>query len=49
VKHFTSQWNPDYWLFAVGALLILTVRFGRGGILGLCARWLTRTHRDKAR
>jgi len=41
VKHFTSQWNPDYWLFAVGALLILTVRFGRGGILGLCARWLT--------
>jgi branched-chain amino acid transport system permease protein len=38
VKHFAREWNPDYWLFAIGALLILTVRFGRGGVLGLAGQ-----------
>ena len=42
VKHFTGQWNPDYWYLAIGLLLILTVRFGRGGILGLLTRHLPR-------
>jgi branched-chain amino acid transport system permease protein len=35
VKHFSQQWNPFYWMFVVGGLLILTVRFSRGGLLGL--------------
>ena len=40
VKHFSSQWNPDYWLFAIGALLVVAVRFGRGGVLALLVRYL---------
>lgn len=34
VKHFAQQWNPVFWFLAIGALLIVVVRFGRGGILG---------------
>jgi branched-chain amino acid transport system permease protein len=35
VQYFTQELNPSYWMFAIGALLILVVRFGRGGLLGL--------------
>jgi branched-chain amino acid transport system permease protein len=34
-KHFAQQWNPFYWMFLVGTLLVLVVRFTRGGILGV--------------
>lgn len=45
VKHFAQQWNPFYWMFVVGALLIVVVRFGRGGLLGMAQAglaWLIR-------
>jgi branched-chain amino acid transport system permease protein len=35
LKHFTSQWSPFYWMFAIGFLLIAVVLLGRGGVLGL--------------
>ena len=35
VQYFTQEMNSSYWMFAIGALLILVVRFGRGGLLGL--------------
>jgi branched-chain amino acid transport system permease protein len=35
VQHFAQQWNPYYWMFLIGGLLILIVRFSRGGLLGL--------------
>jgi hypothetical protein len=35
VKHFAQQWNPFYWMFVVGALLNVVVRFGHGGLLGM--------------
>lgn len=35
VQYFTQELNPSYWMFAIGLLLILVVRFGRGGLLGL--------------
>jgi branched-chain amino acid transport system permease protein len=34
-KHFAQQWNPFYWMFLVGTLLVVVVRFTRGGILGV--------------
>jgi branched-chain amino acid transport system permease protein len=37
VKHFSQQWNPFYWMFLIGGLLIVVVRFGRGGLLGIFA------------
>jgi branched-chain amino acid transport system permease protein len=37
VQYFTQELNPSYWMFAIGLLLILVVRFGRGGLLGLLA------------
>jgi branched-chain amino acid transport system permease protein len=42
VQYFTQQWNPSYWMFSIGILLILVVRFGRGGLLGLSASGLKR-------
>jgi branched-chain amino acid transport system permease protein len=42
VQYFTQQWNPSYWMFSIGILLILVVRFGRGGLLGLSAACLKR-------
>lgn len=45
VKHFAQQWNPFYWMFVIGALLIVVVRFSRGGLLGMAGAaltWLTR-------
>ena len=35
VQHFAQQWNPYYWMFLIGGLLIFIVRFSRGGLLGL--------------
>jgi branched-chain amino acid transport system permease protein len=41
VKHFAQQWNPYYWMFVIGALLIVVVRFSRGGLLGMARAVLT--------
>jgi branched-chain amino acid transport system permease protein len=38
LHHFASNWNPFHWMFIVGAALILVVRFGKGGLLGLADR-----------
>ncbi len=38
LHHFASSWNPFHWMFIVGAALILVVRFGKGGLLGLTDR-----------
>lgn len=35
VQYFAQQWDPYYWMLAIGILLILVVRFGRGGLLGI--------------
>ena len=35
VQHFAREWNPYYWMFLIGALLIVVVRFSRRGLLGL--------------
>jgi branched-chain amino acid transport system permease protein len=42
VQYFTQELNPSYWMFAIGALLILVVRFGRGGLLGMAETVLRR-------
>jgi branched-chain amino acid transport system permease protein len=34
VQYFTEQWDPYYWMLSIGLLLILVVRFWRGGLLG---------------
>ncbi len=38
LHHFASNWNPFHWMFLVGFALILVVRFGKGGLLGLADR-----------
>lgn len=48
LKHFSSQWNPYYWMLIIGVLLIAVVLLGRGGLLGLAqavARKLRRQER----
>lgn len=40
VQYFSQQWNPFYWMFFVGGLLVIVTRFARGGILGLAQRGL---------
>ena len=35
LKHFSSQWNPYYWMLIIGVLLIAVVLLGRGGLMGL--------------
>jgi branched-chain amino acid transport system permease protein len=45
VKHFAQQWNPYYWMFVIGALLIVVVRFSRGGLLGMAQAGLKRLAR----
>jgi branched-chain amino acid transport system permease protein len=35
VHHFAAEWNPYHWMFVIGALLIVIVRFARGGIVGI--------------
>ena len=40
LKHFSSQWNPYYWMLVIGVLLIAVVLLGRGGLLGMLqAAW----------
>jgi branched-chain amino acid transport system permease protein len=38
LHHFASNWNPFHWMFIVGFALILVVRFGKGGLMGLADR-----------
>jgi branched-chain amino acid transport system permease protein len=38
LQHFASSWNPFHWMFLVGAALIMIVRFGKGGLLGVADR-----------
>jgi branched-chain amino acid transport system permease protein len=45
VQHFAQQWNPYYWMFLIGGLLIVIVRFSRGGVLGLADDLLRRVRR----
>lgn len=40
IHHIAAQWNPYHWPFVIGALLILVVKFGRGGILGFADKLL---------
>ena len=42
LKHFSSQWNPFYWMLLIGGLLITVVLLGRGGVLGLVNAGLRR-------
>lgn len=35
VHHAAAEWNPYHWMFAIGVLLIVVVRFAHGGIVGL--------------
>jgi branched-chain amino acid transport system permease protein len=32
--HWLSDWNPIYWQFWLGLLLVVVVLYGRGGVLG---------------
>ena len=42
VHDLASEWNPYHWMFVIGLLLVASVRFGRGGLLGLAARLVRR-------
>jgi branched-chain amino acid transport system permease protein len=42
LKHFSSQWSPFYWMLLIGALLIVVVMLGRGGVLGLAVAGVRR-------
>jgi branched-chain amino acid transport system permease protein len=35
IKDFAATWNPYHWMFVIGALLVVVVRFAQGGILGM--------------
>ncbi len=48
VQYFTQELDPSYWMFAIGALLIVVVRFGRGGLLGVLESLATRLTRAGA-
>lgn len=49
VHHFAAQWNPYHWMFVVGVLLIVVVRFARGGIIGMIESLQRRFgHRESA-
>jgi branched-chain amino acid transport system permease protein len=37
-----SQFDPVYWYFWIGLLLVLVVVFARGGVLGLAERLMGR-------
>ncbi|RMA59944.1 amino acid/amide ABC transporter membrane protein 2 (HAAT family) [Acidovorax sp. 100] len=47
LKHFSSQWNPFYWMLVIGLLLIVVVLFGRGGILGILQSAMRCLRKDK--
>lgn len=42
LKHFSAQWNPFYWMFIIGTLLIAVVLMGRGGVFGVLASVIRR-------
>jgi branched-chain amino acid transport system permease protein len=46
LKHFSSQWNPFYWMLIIGLLLIVVVLLGRGGLIGLFTSAIRRTRKD---
>lgn len=48
LKHFSSQWNPFYWMLIIGVLLIVVVLMGRGGLLGMLTSVMRRTRKDEA-
>lgn len=48
LKHFSSQWNPFYWMLIIGVLLIVVVLMGRGGLLGMLTSALRRSRKDVA-
>jgi branched-chain amino acid transport system permease protein len=45
IKQVAQEWSPYYWMFVVGALLILVVLFVPGGLLGLLSRGAARLGR----
>lgn len=48
LKHFSSQWNPFYWMLIIGVLLMAVVLMGRGGLLGTLKSWTLRTRKGEA-
>jgi branched-chain amino acid transport system permease protein len=42
VHHLASQWNPYHWMFIIGALLMIVVRLGQGGIHAAATQLLRR-------
>jgi len=47
LKHFSSQWNPYYWMLLIGVLLIAVVMLGRGGLLGVGQAVLRKLRRQE--
>lgn len=48
LKHFSSQWNPFYWMLIIGVLLIAVVLLGKGGLVGMAQALVRRLHRRSA-
>lgn len=48
VQYLAQQWDPYYWMLAIGILLVLVVRFGRGGLLGIVDDLRRRALRPRA-
>jgi branched-chain amino acid transport system permease protein len=49
VQYAAQQWDPYYWMLAIGIMLVLVVRFSRGGILGMLdVIWARLTRRLEA-
>jgi branched-chain amino acid transport system permease protein len=48
LKHFSSQWNPFYWMLIIGVLLIAVVLLGRGGLVGMAQLALRKLGRRPA-
>jgi len=42
VHHVASEWNPYHWMFIIGFLLLVVVRVGRGGLVGIATALLRR-------
>lgn len=49
LKHFSSQWNPFYWMLIIGLVLIAVVMFGRGGLVGLAQNALRKLRGNEGR
>ncbi len=48
VHHLASTWNPYHWMFIIGFLLVIVVRFGQGGLVRIGTTWLARWRASKA-